>query len=157
MAFQVMQLRGNFARSVRKKILTRESRRCHIQKKQQFLNLSRFKLVSGNQIRFGKTFGQITMLSRTYPNLHNIVRNKYATVATKFTRAAVNVSFRRSLIGNKLNEWHNLVASIAHNNLLEGSSQFLWGLYSNVIFFSVKQCTLSLLATVLKFHRTFGE
>ena len=32
MAFQVMQLRGNFARSVRKKILTRESRRCHIQK-----------------------------------------------------------------------------------------------------------------------------
>ena len=75
------------------------------------------------------------MLSRTYPNLHNIVRNKYATVATKFTRAAVNVSFRRSLIGNKLNEWHNLVASIAHINLLEGSSQFLWGLYSNVIFF----------------------
>ncbi|WVZ51173.1 LOW QUALITY PROTEIN: hypothetical protein U9M48_002338 [Paspalum notatum var. saurae] len=81
----------------------------------QFLNLGRFKLDQ-------------------YPNLYNIVRNKHATVVEVFSRTPFNASFRRSLIGNKLNEWHNLVASIAHINLVEGGDQFVWGLHSNGIF-----------------------
>jgi len=50
--------------------------------KDQFLNLGRFKLVSGNQIRFWEDnwLGN-QKLKDQFPNLFNIVRRKHATVA----------------------------------------------------------------------------
>jgi BarA-like signal transduction histidine kinase len=56
-------------------------------------------------------------LSYIFPNLYNIVHKKYATTAEVFSTTPLNVSFRRALIGNKLLEWNNLIATIANVNL----------------------------------------
>ena len=65
--------------------------------KEQFLDLGKFKLVSGNQIRFleDKWLGN-HKLSAQYPILFNIVRHKHATVAEVLNATPLNVSFRRS-------------------------------------------------------------
>ena len=63
-----------------------------------------------------------------YPNLFNIVRKKQATVADVFSSNPLNVGFRRTLVGNKLVEWHSLVAR------LEGTDQFVWSLNKNGSF-----------------------
>jgi hypothetical protein len=46
--------------------------------------------------------------------LYNIVRKKYATIAKVFSTTPINVSFRRALIGDKLLEWNNLIATMAN-------------------------------------------
>ena len=69
-----------------------------------------------------------------YPNLYNIVRKKHATVADVFSAIPLNISFRRSLVGNKLLEWRNLVATIAQVNLNEGIDVFIWSLHKNGMF-----------------------
>jgi len=72
--------------------------------KDQFLNLGRFKLVSGHQIRFWEDnwLGN-QKLKDQFPNLFNIVRRKHATVVAEvFSSNPLNVSFRRVLVGDKL-------------------------------------------------------
>ena len=89
--------------------------------KDQFLNLGRFKLVSGNQIRFWEDkWLRNQKLKNQFPNLFNIVRKKHATVAEVLSSNPLNISFRRVLVGDKLTEWYNLVASLLHINLNEG-------------------------------------
>ena len=79
--------------------------------KDQFLNLGRFKLVSGNQIRFWEDnwLGN-WKLKDQFPNLFNIVRRKHATIAEVLSSNPLNVSFRRALVGDKLTEWYCFVA-----------------------------------------------
>jgi hypothetical protein len=48
-----------------------------------------------------------------YPNLFNIVRHKHMTAAGILNEAPLNVSFKRSLDGNKLREWNHLVARVS--------------------------------------------
>ena len=48
--------------------------------------------------------------------------------------STLNVSFRRSLVGNRLTDWHNIVASVAFTNLNEGLDSFVWGLQKDGIF-----------------------
>ena len=48
--------------------------------------------------------------------------------------STLNVSFRRSLVGNRLTDWHNIVASVAFTNLNEGLDSFVWGLKKDGIF-----------------------
>ncbi|WVZ82089.1 LOW QUALITY PROTEIN: hypothetical protein U9M48_029391 [Paspalum notatum var. saurae] len=103
--------------------------------KDQFLNLGRFKLVSGNQLRFWKDIWLGNQaLKFKYPNLFNIVRKKRATVADVLSSSPLNISFRRGLVGNKLVEWHGLVASLIHVNLEEGTDIFMWGLHKTGSF-----------------------
>ena len=45
---------------------------------------------------------------------------KHATVAEVLSSIPLNVSFRGALVGDKLTEWYNLVASLLHINLNEG-------------------------------------
>ena len=95
----------------------------------QFLNLGRFKLVSGNQIGFWEDkWLRNQKLKDQFSNLLNIVRRKYATVAEVLSLNPLNVSFRRVLVGDKLTEWYNLVASLLHINLNEGMDLFIWNL-----------------------------
>ena len=103
--------------------------------KDQFLNLGRFKLVSGNQIRFweDKWLGN-QKLKNQFPNLFNIVRKKHITVAEVLSSNPLNVSFRRALVGVKLTEWYNLVASLIHINLNDGMNLFMWNLQKNGAF-----------------------
>ncbi|WVZ74273.1 hypothetical protein U9M48_022480 [Paspalum notatum var. saurae] len=79
--------------------------------------LGRFKLVSGNQIRFWEDIWLDNQsLKNIYPNLFNIARRKYATVAEVLSTAPFNISFRRALVGNKLIERQNPVARIANES-----------------------------------------
>ena len=89
--------------------------------KDQFFNLVRFNLRDGSQIRFWEdTWLRNQPLSYRFPNLYNIVRKKHATVAKVFNTTPLNVSFRRALIGNKMLEWNNRIATIVNVNRREG-------------------------------------
>jgi hypothetical protein len=90
--------------------------------KDHFLSLGRFKLVSRNQIRFweDKWLGNHAF-KHVYPNLFNIARKKHATTADVIRSSPLNISFKRALVGTKLQEWHNLVASLMFVNLEEGN------------------------------------
>jgi phage-related holin len=46
----------------------------------------------------------------------------------------LNGSFRQALVGNKLMEWHNLVARVAHINLNDNNNKFIWLLNRNGTF-----------------------
>ncbi|WVZ96321.1 hypothetical protein U9M48_041976 [Paspalum notatum var. saurae] len=113
--------------------------------KDLFLSLGRFKLVIGNQLRCweDKWLGNHAF-KHVYPNLFNIVRKKHATVADVFRSSPLNISFRRALVGNKLQEWHNLVANLMFVNLEEGNDTFVWGLNKSDSF-SVKSMYNSLI------------
>ncbi|WVZ62835.1 hypothetical protein U9M48_012535 [Paspalum notatum var. saurae] len=56
----------------------------------------------------------------------------------------LNISFRRTLVGNKLHKWHNLVANLMFVNLDEGNDTFMWGLNKSSSF-SVKSIYNSLM------------
>ena len=62
------------------------------------------------------------------------MRKKQATVADVFSSNPLNVSFRRTLVGNKLVEWRSLVAQLAHTSLYEGTDQFVWSSNKNGSF-----------------------
>jgi hypothetical protein len=62
--------------------------------KDDFLNMGRFQLQDGKEIRFWEdTWLGNTTLKVQYPNLFNIVRQKSATVAEVFSLRHLNVSF----------------------------------------------------------------
>ena len=69
-----------------------------------------------------------------YPNLFNIVWKKQATVADVLNSTPLNVSFRRTLVGNKLLEWQSIVARVAFINLNDGQDTFIWNLNNNGLF-----------------------
>jgi hypothetical protein len=46
----------------------------------------------------------------------------------------LNIHFRRSLVGAKLDEWTNLVAKISNINLTEGRYKFIWNLQKKMIY-----------------------
>jgi hypothetical protein len=104
--------------------------------KEGFLGMGRFKLSSGNQIRFSedKWLGNHE-LKVQYPDLFNIVRHKHATVAEVLNEASLNVSFIKSLVGNKLREWNHLVGRVPDNSTSEGMDCFVWGLHKNGSFY----------------------
>ena len=56
----------------------------------------------------------------------------------------LNLYFRRALVDNKLVEWQNLVAQIAHVQLVDGSDTFRWNL-TNSGSFTVRSFYLHLL------------
>ena len=66
-----------------------------------------------------------------YPSLFNIVRDPVAKVLA--TRP-LNLFFRRGLVDNKLVEWLNLVAQIAHVDLVDGLDNFRWNLTKSGLF-----------------------
>ena len=82
---------------------------------------------------FGKISGN-QKLKDQFPNLFNIVREKHITVAEVLSSNPLNVSFRRALVGVKLTEWYNLVASLLHINLNKGKDLFMWNLQKNGAF-----------------------
>ena len=43
----------------------------------------------------------------------------------------LNISFRRALVGDKLDEWENLVAKITHIYITDERDLFIWSLHNN--------------------------
>ena len=79
-----------------------------------------------------------------------MVRDPHATVAKVLASRPLNLSFRRALVDNKLVEWLNLVAQIAHVDLVDGLDNFRWNLTKTGLF-TVPSFYLYLLDTHLPF------
>jgi hypothetical protein len=86
--------------------------------KDQFLSMGTFTLREGIHIRLCEDIwlGNQTLRSQ-YPSLYNIVRKQYATVVDVLSSTPLNISFRRALVGDKLRDWHNLVARLLSVNI----------------------------------------
>jgi hypothetical protein len=48
-----------------------------------------------------------------------------------FSKIPQNISFRRSLLGDNLAHWHNLVSTVAHLRLNDTDDVFRWGFTQN--------------------------
>ena len=103
--------------------------------KDQMMQLGKFKVNSGAQTRFWEDIwiGN-TLLQNKFPGLYNIVRKKYAIVAQVLSSNPLNIFFRRPLVGNNLQCWHRMVASVVDINLGEQPDRFIWSLDSKGVF-----------------------
>jgi hypothetical protein len=103
--------------------------------KDRFLSFGTFHLNNGENTRFweDKWIGN-RALKEQYPTLYRITRHMHKSVASVFSMIPLNISFRRSLLGDNLASWHNLVARISHDTLNTRSNVFRWGLNQNGIF-----------------------
>jgi hypothetical protein len=77
----------------------------------------------------------VNALKDQYSNLYNIARRENGTVSTILSTRPLNVCFRRSLLNENLNSWHNLVFKIANIHLNEQSNIFKWSLTPSGQFF----------------------
>jgi len=103
--------------------------------KDEVLTKGSFSIKDGSTARFWEDnwVGNASFRDR-YPSLYNIVRDPHATVAKVMATRPFNISFRRTLLGTKLRDWHNLVAQITHVNLTNGSDTFRWDLTKSGLF-----------------------
>ena len=98
-----------------------------IQKKKEFLGSGKFNLGDGSQIHFWEdTWLGNTPLKYQYPSLFNITRKKHASVATVLGATPLNISFRRSLVGNNRIAWLDLVARVMSIQLSDRKDTFVW-------------------------------
>jgi hypothetical protein len=73
-------------------------------------------------------------LSEQFLNLFNIVCNKSALVADVFSDTNLNLSFRHTIIGIKLVEWHNMLNLLTVVTLSLSRDKFIWDGHRNGIF-----------------------
>ncbi len=116
-----------------------------IKVKDTFLDMSSYIVNNRKQIRFweDKWLGNLAFKDK-YPSLYSIVRRKSSTIANFMRYVPLNVSFRRSLVGQNLTYWHELCASIVHIQLNQSSDSFRWNYHQNIIF-SVRSMYLALI------------
>ena len=93
--------------------------------KHDFLMLGSFTLNNGNLIRFWEDvwLGQ-TSLKQQYPSLFQIAYRKNATVADVFRTRPLNIAFRRTLIGNNMTAWNDLLHKLASIQLNDSRDTF---------------------------------
>ena len=104
-----------------------------------------FIVKDGSQVRFweDRWLGNIT-LREQYPQLYNIARKKYDTVADVLSTQISNISWQRDLIGNKLISWNNLLSRLEGIELRQERDEFRWNLDQSGVF-SVKSHYLGLI------------
>lgn len=61
-----------------------------------------------------------------FTNLYRIVRKKGVIVASVWNSVPLNISFRRTLVGNNLVSWLELLSRVAQTTLVEGNDKFRW-------------------------------
>ena len=103
--------------------------------KDKVLKKGSFSIKDGSTAWFWEDnwVGNVSFRDR-YPSLYNIVRDPHAIVAKVMATRPLNISFRRTLLGTKLRDWHNLVAQITPVNLTDGSDTFRWDLTKSGLF-----------------------
>ncbi|WVZ77229.1 hypothetical protein U9M48_025118, partial [Paspalum notatum var. saurae] len=101
-------------------------------KKDQFLALGSFEAKVGNQASFWEDcwIGDKPFME-VYPSLYRIVRKIAVTIASVLKSNPLNVSFRRSLIGDNFMAWYKLISKVANINLSKENDTF--NLYNNLI------------------------
>jgi hypothetical protein len=96
--------------------------------KECFLEHGTFIINDGANTRFWEDrWIGVVPLKQQFPNLYRIIRHKHDSVASVFSKVPLNISFTRSLLGDNLVQWFNLVAKIAHVRLNERADVFGWG------------------------------
>ena len=75
-----------------------------------------------------------TSLKLQYPNLYNLAYHKHDTVHKVLSTTPLNVSFRRTLQGNNLKDWLQVVSKIADVELVQGHDIGIWTLQQNGLF-----------------------
>ena len=81
--------------------------------KNLLLQHGRFKVNNGQQTRFWEdVWIDQQPLMRRFPELYIIVRKRGVSVASVLSSTPLNVSFRRGLAGDRLNEWLKLVSLV---------------------------------------------
>jgi hypothetical protein len=100
--------------------------------KKYFFRYGSFSIKDGSEIRFceDKWLGNAT-LREQYPALYNIVRHKGDTISKVLESFPPNVTFRRDLIGPRLQSWNILFQRLTAVQLLQGSDVFRWNLHGN--------------------------
>ncbi|WVZ50906.1 LOW QUALITY PROTEIN: hypothetical protein U9M48_002112 [Paspalum notatum var. saurae] len=95
----------------------------------QFLSFGSFRTQNGRCVRFweDKWNGRRAFMD-LFPNLYRIVRKKHVTVASVLNSVPLNISFRRTLIGDNLVSWYELVLKVANISLAKGNNEFRWDL-----------------------------
>jgi hypothetical protein len=122
--------------------------------KESFLDLGRFQLGNGQDVRFWEDrWLENSNFKELFLTLFAITRKKDISVASIFSTIPLNISFRRGLVGNNLNYWHNLVAQVASTRLCNTEDKFIWGLHQNGIF-SVKSMYLALISDNRVWHES---
>ena len=84
------------------------------------LELSIFNIHSNAQVRFweDKWLGNFTLKAQ-YPSSYNVTRKKHITIANIFSTTPLNISFRITLVGDKLLKRNELVTRVAFVQLDE--------------------------------------
>jgi len=95
--------------------------------KDYFWARGKFEVKNGEKVRFWEDCwtGQKPLMQQ-YPELYNINRKKNQTVASAFSSLPLNISFRRALVGEKLEMWIKLVSEIMQVGLENTKDQFVW-------------------------------
>jgi hypothetical protein len=103
--------------------------------KDHFLEFSTFNIHNGEQIRFWEDnwLGNFT-LKEQYSSLYNIAGKKHISIAHVFRSAPLNITFRRALVGEKLQMWNDLVAKVAFVQLYDQHDSIKWNLTKQVTF-----------------------
>ena len=123
--------------------------------KTEFFKHISFTLGNGEGVRFWEDtwLGQ-QPLSEQYPSLYNIVRFKNVLVANVFQNGHVNIPFRRSLVGDKWNDWLNLVERLMPISLTIEPDSITWNLTPSGVF-SVKSLYLEQMNSPARFYKKY--
>ena len=100
--------------------------------KNNFFRFGKFAIRDGSEIRFceDKWLGNTTLKDQ-YPALYSIVRHKSDTLAMVMQSSPPTMTFRRDLVGPRLEAWNTLLGSLAMIHLSPGLDIFCWSLHEN--------------------------
>jgi hypothetical protein len=113
----------------------------------------RCKVNNGQQTRFWEdVWIDKQPLMRRFPDLYRIVRKKGVSVASVLSSTPLNISFRRGITGDRLDEWLKLVSLVFLVNPNNNRDILVWQIKRDGIF-----STQSLYREMMKKERISGK
>jgi hypothetical protein len=108
-----------------------------IKVKDQLLSYGTFRVKDGSQTRFWEdNWIYQKPLRELYPNLYQIIRRPHDTVQSMLSHAPLNISFCRTLVGDKFTAWHEVQFKVVQLvNLSDERDIFSWNLTKDGVFF----------------------
>jgi hypothetical protein len=95
----------------------------------------RCKVNNGQQTRFWEdVWIDKQPLMRRFPDLYRIVRKKGVSVASVLSSTPLNISFRRGITGDRLDEWLKLVSLVFLVNPNNNRDILVWQIKRDGIF-----------------------
>ena len=103
--------------------------------KQSLFNRTNVVIGNGASTRFWEdTWLGETPLAIQYPSLYRIVQRREVFVATVFQSIPLNIQFRRSLVGNRWEDWLRLVRRLMDVHLSQQPDELRWKLTRSGVF-----------------------